>query len=160
MRKVLSIMLIVLALLSCGCERSEPVPEKGDFSFTLPEGYSIGQITDKDCVITGKEGTAIGGIRLAEMTLRDHRDSDGPAIPRYLDGLVEGCEFFSWVEGDKKAPVRFITQQFTDPDTRERRILYRILFIKDGGVYDMWFDTGLISEDEIQRFHPIALQAN
>ena len=159
MQKNLVWLLFCLAVFCCGCAKAEPIPEKGDFSFVLPEGYSISDVTDKDCIILNEQEAAIGGIRLAEMTVKDYLDSDGPAIPRYLDDLIEGCEFFSWVGGDKKAPVRYITQQFNDPDTQERRVFYRILFIKDGGVYDMWFDTALISDEQIGNFHHIPEQA-
>lgn len=158
MRKKILMIFLVVAVFCCGCQKkSEPrvLPEKGDFSFVLPEGYFIGEMEDRSCLIFNEEGIAIGGIRLADL-LPKELAADGSAVPQYLDSLVPGSEYFAWLGSDKDNPVQYVTHQFTDPDTQERRIISRMLFVRDGIVYDLYLDTALVSDEEISQIRTLA----
>ncbi len=157
MRKGIAVILILAAFLCCGCKKeAEPrmLPQKGDFSVTLPEGYFLGNIQEDSCLIFNEEGIAVGGIRLADL-LPKELTTDGPAVPRYLDSLIPGSEYFCWLGSDKDNPIQYVSHQFTDPDTKERRIISRTLYVKDGIVYDLYLDTLLVSDNEISKIRTI-----
>lgn len=157
MRKKILFFLIAAAIICCGCQKeagARVLPEKGEFSFLMPEGYFIGEVQDTSCLIFNEEGIAVGGIRLADV-LPKELASDGPAVPQYLESLAPGSEYFAWLGSDKKDHVQYVTHQFTDPETQERRIISRTLFVKDGIVYDLYLDTALVSDDDISRINAI-----
>lgn len=151
---VLSILL--LSAMISGCQKNDNVPEKGDFTYDLPEGFVISDVTEKDCAIVDSDGVTVGGMILTDLKGKDLTDADSVALPQYLEDIAEGSEYFSWTGGDDAHPIHYLTQYFTDPDTQEKREYYRVFFVKDSGVYDMWFDTALMDEDTISKFLPIA----
>lgn len=69
--------LLLMATMLVGCGDKTVVPEKGDFSFSLPEGYSIASITDTQCdIIHDDSGTVIGGIAVTDLRLKDLKDEN------------------------------------------------------------------------------------
>ena len=156
MRKVkLILVFLVLAMVISGCNSREKAPEAGDFSFELPEGFTISDVTDMTCTVRDGEGTVVSTIRLTDITPSQLWDDDG-ALPRYLNKVAYGCEYFGWKGGDEAHPLHYITLYFPDPDTLERRESYRVLFVKDGGVYDMWLDKEKLGADTITAFEAVA----
>lgn len=156
MRKVkLILVFLVLAMVISGCTSREKAPEAGDFSFELPEGFTISNVTDMTCTVLDGEGTVVSTIRLTDITPSQLWDDDG-ALPRYLNKVAYGCEYFGWKGGDEAHPLHYITLYFPDPDTLERRESYRVLFVKDGGVYDMWLDKEKLDADTITAFEAVA----
>ena len=156
MRKVnLIAAILMLALAISGCAFREEVPEAGNFSFELPEGFTISDVTDMTCTVRDGEGTVVSTIRLTDITPPQLWDDDG-ALPRYLNKVAYGCEYFGWKGGDEAHPLHYITLYFPDPDTLERRESYRVLFVKDGGVYDMWLDRKKLDADTITAFEAVA----
>ena len=157
MRKVnLILVFLVLAMVISGCGSREEIPEVGDFSFELPEGFTISDVTDMTCTVLDGEGTVVSTIRLTDITPSQLWDDDDSALPRYLNKVAYGCEFFGWKGGDEAHPLHYITLYFSDPNTLQRREGYRILFVKDGGVYDMWLDREKLAEDTITAFEAVA----
>ena len=150
------LVFLVLALAVSGCGSREKVPEVGDFSFELPEGFTISDVTDMTCTVLDGEGTVVSTIRLTDITPSQLWDDDDSALPRYLNKVAYGCEFFGWKGGDEAHPLHYITLYFSDPNTLERRESYRVLFVKDGGVYDMWLDREKLDEDTITAFEAVA----
>ena len=156
MRKVkLILVFLVLAMVISRCNSREKAPEAGDFSFELPEGFTISDVTDMTCTVRDGEGTVVSTIRLTDITPSQLWDDDG-ALPRYLNKVAYGCEYFGWKGGDEAHPLHYITLYFPDPDTLERRESYRVLFVKDGGVYDMWLDRKKLDADTVTAFEAIA----
>lgn len=157
MRKVkLILVFLVLAMVFSGCTSREKAPEAGDFSFELPEGFTISDVTDMTCTVRDGEGTVVSTIRLTDITPSQLWDDDDGALPRYLNKVAYGCEYFGWTGGDEAHPLHYITLYFPDPDTLERRESYRVLFVKDGGVYDMWLDKEKLDADTITAFEAVA----
>lgn len=157
MRKGTLIFLIaLLSVILSGCHGEESAPEKGDFSYDLPEGFTISDVTEKDCAIVDSDGVTVGGMILTDLKAKDLTDADSVAMPQYLEKIAEGSEYFSWTGGDAQHPVHYLTQYFTDPKTQVKREYYRIFFVKDSGVYDLWFDLERVDENAISGFLPIA----
>lgn len=148
-------VVLLLSFLISGCQTEGQPPEKGDFACDLPEGFTLSDVTDKDCAILDSDGVVVGGIILTDLKVKDLRDPDSVALPQYLETIGEGSEYFSWTGGNRKHPTQYLTQSFTDPNTQEKREYYRIFSVKDAGVYDMWFDLAKIDEDTASRFSPI-----
>ena len=156
MRKInLIAAILMLALAISGCAFREEVPEAGNFSFELPEGFTISDVTDMTCTVRDGEGTVVSTIRLTDITPSQLWDDDG-ALPRYLNKVAYGCEYFGWKGGDEAQPLHYITLYFPDPDTLERRESYRVLFVKDGGVYDMWLDREKLDAQTVTAFEAVA----
>lgn len=157
MRKVNMILaILMLALVITGCGAREQVPQVGDFSFELPDGFTISNVTDTSCAVLDAEGTVVSTIRLTDITPSQLWDDDDAALPRYLNKVAYGCEYFGWKGGDEAHPLHYITLYFNDPNTLERREGYRVLFVKDGGVYDMWLDREKLDADTITAFEAVA----
>lgn len=157
MRKgTLVLLILLLSVMISGCHGEDSAPEKGDFSYDLPEGFTISDVTERDCAIVDSDGVTVGGMILTDLKAKDLTDTDSVAMPQYLEKIAEGSEYFSWTGGDDAHPIWYLTQYFTDPDTQERKEYDRVFFVKDAGVYDMWFDMERIDEDTISGFLPIA----
>lgn len=150
---ILAVLMLTLALSGCGSR--EKVPQVGDFSFELPEGFTISDVTDMTCTVLDGEGTVVSTIRLTDITPSQLWDDDG-ALPRYLNKVDYGCEYFGWKGGDEAHPLHYITLYFSDPNTLQRREGYRVLFVKDGGVYDMWLDREKLDAQTVTAFEAVA----
>ena len=150
---ILAVLMLTLAL--SGCNSREKAPEAGDFSFELPEGFTISDVTDMTCTVLDGEGTVVSTIRLTDITPSQLWDDDG-VLSRYLNKVAYGCEYFGWKGGDEAHPLHYITLYFPDPNTLQRREGYRVLFVKDGGVYDMWLDREKLDAQTVTAFEAVA----
>ena len=151
MKKILAILLALSCLfVFVGCGKADvPAITTGDFSMVLPEGYTITDISDTECTIV-KDGNAVGGIILTQLTEKNMEEK----LPLHLDtitGTEVINEYFSWNAESDGSPIKLVSHYITDPNTNVREEYYRIIFIKDGGVYDMWFDLKLVGLDEIEE---------
>jgi len=156
--KLILAVTIVAALLGglgAGYWLISAPPQKGDFSFELPAGYQVTEVTDTSCSIIDADGTAVGGIRLTGLRPRDIRSPSSRAFDVYMDEVAYGCEYFSWLGGSFFHPHQHMGMYVTDPETQEKQEYYRYLFVKDFGVYDLWFDRSLISSEAISEFELI-----
>ncbi len=149
----ISITVVLLGALLAGYYFLSAPPQKGDFSFALPPGYRYDQVTDTSCSIIDADGTAVGGIRLTGLRPRDIRSMNTKA-DAYLNEVAYGCEYLSWRGGSFLHPIQQMTVYVTDPETQEKQEFSRYLFVKDFGVYDLWFDCSLISPEAISEFEP------
>ena len=154
MRRISLVMFALLTAMTLfGC--SAP-PEVGDFTFDLPEGFSMADITEKSCSIVNSENIQVGGINLTGLRAKDIRKSGSDDFGRYLNDVAWGCEFFSWNGGDRSHPLQYMSMTVTDPDTQQKQEYYRVFFVRKSGVYDMWFDLAQIHRDTVSEFFPIA----
>lgn len=138
---------------------SEPVAAtntaEASFDFSLPEGYEIADVIDKSCSIVDANGTAVGGFVLTGLTAGSVRDMDRD-MEDYLCNIDESYEYISWRGGDFQHPTQNMGLDITIPGREEKKVYTRIFFVKDSGVYDMWFDCDLIDGAAISEFYPIA----
>lgn len=156
MRKVIIILLVLFSVVLLGCHNYDMGTKFRDFAFVLPDGFSMSDATETECSIVNDEGVAVGGLVLTKMSANDLTDADSVAMPIYLNNVAEGCEYFSWDGGDSKHPIQYVSQIFEDSTTQSAKTYYHIFFVKDFSVYDMWFDTELITKDSISAFLAIA----
>ena len=152
------ILFTLLAMLLLGCQ-NQLIPEKGDFTFSVPDGYSLSNVTDKTYDILRSDGTLVGGIVLTEITPEDmKRNSDSPAIARYLDsvaGLENMSEYFSWLGEEPDYPTLYMDHFVTNLETQEKTTYKRVIFVRDGGVYDLWFDLQVMDKEDVPNFYSI-----
>lgn len=78
-RILILVVLLFLFLFGAYCTSSLP-PSKGDFTFDLPESYSVSEITDKNCSVVDANGTVIGGIILTDLRVKNTRNLDSCAF--------------------------------------------------------------------------------
>jgi len=156
MKKVFVIALALACLFVLnGCGKTDvSLVTTGDFTMALPDGYTITDITDTQCTIV-KDGIAVGGIILTQLTEKSMSEK----ILLHLDSVTGTQvlnEYFSWNAEAEGSPIKLVSHYATDPETGVKEEFHRIIFVKDGGVYDMWFDTKLIDTDEIaEKFYPL-----
>lgn len=152
------ILFTLLAMLLLGCQ-NQPIPEKGDFTFSVPDGYSLSNITDKTCDILRSDGALVGGMVLTEISPKDmKRDCDSPAVARYLDsvaGLENMSEYFSWLGEEPDYPTLYMDHFITNLETQEKTTYKRVIFVRDGGVYDLWFDLQVMDKEDVPNFYSI-----
>ena len=156
MKKVFIVMLVISCLLAlCGCCKADvSTVTVGDFALPLPDGYTITNISNIKCTIV-KGDVAIGGVILTPLTPKTMDEK----LPLYLDSITGTeviNEYFCWDAEASGTPVKLVSHYVTDPETNTKEEFYRIIFVKDGGIYDMWFDTELIGIDEVEEyFYPL-----
>ena len=65
--KEMTIFLLLSVFVLCGCFDQTVVPDKGDFTFKVPKGYIISDITDSNCSIyEAEKSKMVGGIEITE----------------------------------------------------------------------------------------------
>lgn len=127
---------------------------KGDFSFTLPEGYAIAYITDLSCDIVDAQHRIAGGIEVTSLTAEDILGSDNQAFLRYLD-FVAGADMHSEyviLDSTNNHILKYVSNQITDPETREAAKYTRFFTEKDGIVYDLWLDNCIVPSRDRELF--------
>ena len=71
MKKYLVLILLFMLILS-GCSDKTIVPAAGDFSFDLPDGYSVTNTTDKNCsIVRDEDEVVVGGIEVTALKCKD-----------------------------------------------------------------------------------------
>lgn len=139
------ILFIVTMFLLAGCGAAEDYEVKPDFSFDLPEGYAISNITDTQCDILQGE-TKIGGIVFTALKPKDIKDTGDKEFNIYLNSygpLPLICEYISMFWESHIS----VTMKITDPDTGKIANSQHYVFAKDKAVYDLWLDTDLLNDD-------------
>ncbi len=157
MRKMITLVLsaLLLSAIISGC--GSKMPEKGDFSFDLPEGFSVSDVTDQNCsIVHDEDGTAVGGIELTQLKRRDLKDSDTINAMKYVQHefhKTNDIEFFASNWGDKHPIITINLTKYED-DSEEKHDFSHIFFEneKDSGVYHMWFDLAVIDSDIADNF--------
>lgn len=159
MKKTTAFMFVLLLVstIIVGCGDKTIIPEKGDFSFSLPEGYSIANITDTQCdIIQDDSGRTIGGFAITDFKIKDLRDEDTKNIMQYLRTSfhkTNRVEFCAMNFGNTHPTVSVnITAYYEDKSASE---FWHYFFEKDMGVYHMWFDMSVAEEGIRSDFVPI-----
>ena len=62
LNKFACILFSLLLVLLTGCSGKAGEVKQADFSFNLPEGYSLSDVTDESCNLVSDEGGAIIGV--------------------------------------------------------------------------------------------------
>ena len=68
LNKFACILFSLLLVVLTGCSGKDTEVKQADFSFNLPEGYSLSDVTDESCNMVSDEGGAIiGGITVTSL---------------------------------------------------------------------------------------------
>ena len=89
MKKSISLLLMLILVLS-GCNTSaEPpetvVPAPADFSFTLPEGYSIAYVEEYCCsILRDTDCIVVGGMEVTSLSRKALTEDSSDSVLYYL----------------------------------------------------------------------------
>lgn len=159
MKKILIIGLFLIVMLT-GCANDESAPKKGDFTFELPDGYSVSNVMDDSCsIVRTKDSAVVGEIEITTLKLRDLNDSKTRNILLYLQSdfhKTNNIEFISSHWGDEH-PVVSVKLTKIDDDTAEKHYFSHVFFEKSSCVYHMWFDLDVIEAEQADKFISIAI---
>lgn len=150
--QILSVIFLCMALF-----HSEQNPENAPvdyFPFQMPDGYAMVDESEGSRSIVDSNGAAVGGLILTDLTQEELLGKNEIGV--YLDSIDRTSEFFAWVGGTSLNPIKYVSHFIYDADSQERIEFYRVLFVRNSLVYDMWFDTQQISKDSISSFFYIA----
>lgn len=161
MKKIISfalVLVLVLAFAGCGKETApvyETVPlAKGDFAFGLPAGYSVANETDTKCDIVDANNQTVGGIDVTQLTETAVSDSSDPSFMHYLDfvGGNEAISEYITMSSSNEHICQLVNNKITNPETDEATEYTRYFIVKNGVVYDMWLNNGLVTSEVIDMF--------
>ena len=152
-RRLMAVVLLTAFLILPGCGAKEPAEPgeqgKADFSFILPEGMSLEDVTDTEASVV-IDGQAVGGIVLTDIQGKRMDKLDDDSLFRYIDSCAPTPLIGEWIsmffEEDGYSMIR-VDLKITDPQTNEVSNHTHYLFMQEEGVYDLWFDDALVDED-------------
>lgn len=142
--------ILLIFIFMAGCHSADKSAGEPAFSFDIPGGFSIADISENECSIQDSSGAAIGGFIITDLKAKSIKDTGSISVAQYLNQLHEGCEYFSWMGNSSRHPAQYITQYVQNSD--EKAEYYRVLFERNAVVYDMWFDVAQVSQDTISEF--------
>lgn len=152
--KKLLILCLLLTVLLCGCAEHPVAPVAGDFTFDLPEGYSIANITDKYCsIVTDMEEAVAGGIEVTVLNVKALTEKHAKKIMQHLQEefhKTNNVEFITSHWGDDDPIVTVHLRKHEDDGTQ--RMYYHIFFEEDSRVYHLWVDEDVTGEDNANDF--------
>lgn len=129
-------------------------PKRGDFSFALPDGYSVSNVTDKTCsILRDEDSTVVGGVEITQLEYDDLTDDDAKDIMLYLQRdfhMTNDIEFIASNWGNKH-PIVCVTLKRHGDDGEERNFSHTF-FERDSGVYHMWFDMDAMDPEIESEF--------
>lgn len=148
MGKLVPFLLAVCALLSlCACEGEPQTIHTAQYTLSLPDGYTT-ESQDDSSLLFLADNAPVGGLRslpwehtgdLGFQNVKDPTDDNlTPLLTALLDEgeVVEAHSFSSSLFGDVEL----------DLHTNQRHERH-YFFLQDKVVYDLWFQTGSLTED-------------
>lgn len=148
-------VFLLAALLLCGCGSGTAVPEKGDFSYTLPEGYSISDVSDKNCsIVRAEDQTVVGGIEVTGLKHRDLKDKSSKNILLYLQNDFHGTNDIEFIASNWGSKHPMVSVQLSKPvdSSQAKQTFFHYFFKQDSVVYHMWLDGNEIDSQEKSQF--------
>ena len=153
MKKLLIFSLILVLALS-GCAEHPVAPAAGDFTFDLPEGYSIAEITDLNCSILRDADSAVcGGIEVTTLSPKSLTEKHAKSIMQHLQEefhKTNNIEFITSHWGDEHPVVTVHLRKHEDDGSQ--KMYYHFFFEKDSRVYHLWVDEDVAGEDDANDF--------
>lgn len=81
------LIAILLAIIFGMCLNEDESLKMEDFSFNLPEGYSVVNVTDNNCSIAyGNENTHVGGLEISQMK-KSVLSTKGTVVVKHREGF-------------------------------------------------------------------------
>ena len=155
MKKCIVFMLF-LALLT-GCAGRTSVPDVGDFTFDLPEGYSVSDVADVNCVILrDADGVTVGGAEITELKCKDVTGKKTDNIMQYLHNqfhMTNNTEYIAFHWGQKHKIVAVDLKKYTD-DGLESKFTH-FFFERYDLVYHLWLDADQVDPETVDLFRAV-----
>ena len=147
-------LFLLLVLVLAGCADKTVIPEVGDLSFDLPEGYSITNISDKKSSILRDEDEKIaGGIEVTTLKRKDLSERGSENIMLYLQNdfhMTKDVEYIASHWGSKHRIVSVNLKKHTEDGQEE--LYSHFFFEKDMGIYHIWLYQDVVDPDAQKRF--------
>ena len=144
---------LCLALFLTGCT-GQSSPKAGDFSFDLPAGYSVTDITDHYCTIFQAEvNTPVGGIEITSLPQKYLNGKHSDNIINYLMDDFHRTNNVEWITSSwgtqNKIVVVHLDKYIND---NQEESFSHIFFEKDTSVYHIWLELDHIDSDTEDQF--------
>ena len=156
-RKILMNRFIIfglcLLLFLTGCSGKQ-IPDTGDFSFVLPSGYTLADITAESCSITRIEDEmTIGGMELTALSKRDLNGKNTQNIINYLMADFHHTNDVEYLSSHWGKHHKIVIVHLDKPgnDGQEDHFSH-IFFQKDSSVYHLWLDLNIVDYDTESQF--------
>ena len=150
MKKTIALMLILILILS-GCGSDTPVLDTADFSFPMPEGYSLTDTDGLGCHIRrSSDSMTVGGMEVVPLTRKDLTRKGSEKILEYLQNSfhqTNNVEFIASRYNDPDFPVVAIDMRVhRDDGTANLYIHY--FFETDSLIYHLWLDMDVLGDGD------------
>ena len=150
MKKIIFLVL-VLVLMLCGCGNETPVLDSADFTFQMPDGYSVAYMEDFSCsILRDSDCVAVGGMEVVPLTRKNLTQKSNTAILEYLQTTfhqTNDVEFIASNYNDKTFPVVAVNMRVHRED-ETANMFSHYFFETDGLVYHLWVDTDLLGDGD------------
>lgn len=150
MKKIITLGLILILLLSA-CGNETPVLDNADFSFPMPEGYSIGYAENLSCsILRDSDCVSVGGMEVVPLTRKDLTRKGSEKILEYLQNSfhqTNNVEFIASRYNDQDFPVVAIDMRVHREDSTAN--LYTHYFFEtDSLIYHLWLDMDVLGDGD------------
>lgn len=156
MQKVFAFVLFS-ALLLTGCSSVRTASGIGDFSFFLPAGYSLADITERNCsIVWDEEAVHIGGFELTALSRKDVTGKRSDNVMQYLmDSFhdTKNIEYIATHWGDTQKILSVTLKKHTEEGDEE--LYTHIFFEKEDGIYHLWLDKNIVSDETESQFRAL-----
>lgn len=124
--------------------------DPGFSDYTLPEGYSLADITDTSCSLV-KDGEVVGGFAITDLDVEslDNWNDETifpPELIAYLEKDLPDTVYDEYMI-DSWHPYTTVIYILTDSETNERREYIHFFFERDGQVWDLWTDRDALGSE-------------
>ena len=149
--KKLTVLCLILILILSGCRNETPVLDTADFTFPMPEGYTVAYIEDLSCsILRERDCVAVGGMEVVPLTRKNLTQKSNTAILEYLQTCfhqTNNVEFIASTYNDNTFPVVAVNMRVHREDGTAT--MYAHYFFETHGlVYHLWLDTDLLGEGD------------
>lgn len=148
--KKMFFLLLMLVLVLCGCANETPVLDSADFTFPMPEGYSVAYIENLSCsILRDSDCVAVGGMEVVPLTRKHLTQKSNTPILDYLQTTfhqTNDVEFIASNYNDKTFPVVAVTMRVHRDGTATMYAHY--FFETEGLVYHLWLNTDLLGDSD------------
>ena len=149
MKKTIALMLVLILILS-GCGSDTPLLDTANFSFPMPEGYSLTDTDGLGCHIRrSSDSMTVGGMEVVPLTRKDLTRKSNEKILEYLQSSfhqTNNVEFIAFRYNDQNFPVVAIDMRVHREDGTAN--LYTHYFFEtDSLIYHLWLDMDVLDGD-------------
>lgn len=158
MRKII-LLIATMLLILCGCGNETPVLESADFSFPMPEGYSIAYVENFNCSIQrDRDCVAVGGMEAVPLSGKALTEKNATGILNYLQTQFHQTNDVEFITFHWEEPTTIVSIDMrVHHEDGSEAMFSHFFFEQDGLVYHLWLDTDNLGEADPGDFLSSAL---